>query len=203
MTTKKRLGVMGGTFDPIHIGHLVTAQTVAEAFSLERVIFMPAAKPPHKTEQKVTPPLVRLGMVRAAVADNPRFAVSDIEFCREGLSYTVDTIDELKRVYGDEMELFFIVGADSANDLQKWHNPDELLTKCNFVAASRGGMEWDTSALQNRFGQLAAKVHFLATPALDISSTNIRDRVRRGLDVRYFVTETVRLFIEREGLYRD
>lgn len=199
----EKIGVMGGTFNPVHIGHLATAETVREEFSLDKIIFVPAAVPPHKSGRNIAPAKKRLAMTEIATASNPYFCVSAIEFEREGLSYTVDTIDELKKIYGDGPEIFFIVGADVVNDLTTWHNPFELLQKCSLIAATRPGNFFGDENLVTAFGEAAAKkIHRLTTPALEISSTDIRRRIKQGRSIRYIVPEPVADYIYREGLYR-
>ena len=199
-----KIGIMGGTFDPIHFGHLAAAQEAAELLSLPRVIFVPAQIPPHKRHKHITSPEVRLRMTMLATGDNPLFSVSDMELKRSAArpSYTVDTINELKTVYGADTEIYFITGADSLLDLPTWHNAREILTKCHFVAVCRPGSPVNGRTVEDTFGALARRVIFLETPALEISSTDIRERVRNGRSVRYFMPAAVADFIAEEGLYR-
>lgn len=165
----KGIGIMGGTFDPIHMGHLLTAEYVRDAYGLEKVLFIPAANSPFKLEKKVESAEDRLAMTRLAVADNPHFEASDIEMRREGVSYTSDTIALLRARFGLDVPLYFITGADAINDLPAWHHPRELLELCHFIAATRQGTALDLPKLRAFFGALCdAHIHELATPELEI-----------------------------------
>ena len=188
----RRIGILGGTFDPIHMGHLITAEIVRVSAALDEIIFIPAARPPHKENKGEAPAEDRLLMVQCAVEGNPSFSVSDIELRREGPSYTVDTIAALSEQLGDA-ELFFITGADAMNDLYHWHEPARLLRSCVFIAAARQGVELDESRLAEQF---SPEQH------LEISSTMIRMRVRAGMSIRYLVPRAVEHYIEERGLYR-
>ena len=197
-----RLGIMGGTFDPIHSGHLMTAEAVRDALSLSEVLFIPSARPPHKRGRDVAPAMHRLMMTELATRSNPYFRTSSMELRREGPSYAVDTVAELQRRYGSA-EIYFITGADAVNELATWFHAEELLTRCHFVAATRQGTELDADALAEHFGALGlGRIHRVATPALEISSTDIRRRIREGRSIRYLVPSEVEEYIEREGLYR-
>lgn len=199
----RRLGIMGGTFDPIHNGHLLTAEFVRDAYGLAKVIFIPAARSPFKLDKKVETANHRLQMTRLAVADNPYFEASDIEMRREEVSYTSDTIRELHQILGRETELYFITGADAINDLPAWHEPQVLLRSCHFIAATRQGTSLDLAHLRDFFGPLCDEhIHQLTTPELEISSTNIRERIREGHSIRYMVPRSVEEYIRKEGLYR-
>ncbi len=199
----KRLGIMGGTFDPIHNGHLLTAEYVRDAYGLHKIIFIPAARSPFKLDKKVETASHRLQMTRLAVADNPYFEASDIEMRRRDVSYTSDTIKELHQILGRETVLYFITGADAINDLPAWHEPQELLRSCHFIAATRQGTELDLKRLRDFFGPLCDEhIHQLTTPELEISSTNIRERIRDGHSIRYMVPRSVEEYIRKEGLYR-
>ncbi len=200
---KLRLGIMGGTFDPIHMGHLATAEAVWDAFGLDEVIFIPSAHPPHKQERKIIDPMHRLRMTELAIRGNPHFRISDLELRREGPSYTLDTVTALQASFGKDAELYVITGADAMNELFSWYHVKELLGKCHFIAATRQGTELDTAALREHFGALGeSHIHQLDTPALEISSTDIRRRLRRGRTIRYLVPPQVEEYIEKEGLYQ-
>ncbi len=197
-----KLGIMGGTFDPIHLGHLATAETVREIFALDEIIFIPAARPPHKLDKDISDEYSRLTMTLLATQSNEFFRVSDMEIKRKGLSYTLDTMNELYETFGRSTELFFIIGADSLADLSKWHAARELVAKCHFIATTRQGVDVDFSAVEKFFGAAATEhIHRVTTPGLEISSTAIRERVRLGRSIKYLVPEVVEEFILREGLY--
>ncbi len=199
-----RLGIFGGTFNPIHLGHLVTAEAVRVEYGLSRILFIPAANPPHKHDPAdILPADQRLAMTVMAVHTNPHFSVSDMELQRTGPSYTVDTIDALRENYGEAAELWFITGADAMNELSTWHHAGELLEKCHFIVADRHGTELETDALKQQFGELAeTHIHRAATPAIGISSTDIRKRIRERKSIKYMVPEKVETYIHKEGLYR-
>ncbi len=198
-----KIGIMGGTFDPIHLGHLATAEAVRESFSLDEIIFIPAARPPHKRGRNVADEFSRLTMTTLATQSNEFFKVSDMEMKRKGLSYTLDTMNELHEIFGQSTEIFFIIGADSLVDLQKWHAARELVDKCHFIATTRPGIDVDFSAVENFFGNVARKhIHRITTPALEISSTDIREKVRLGRSIKYLVPEVVEAYISKAGLYR-
>ena len=197
-----KIGIMGGTFDPIHLGHLATAEAVRELFTLDEILFIPAARPPHKLGRKVTDENHRLTMTILATRSNKFFRVSDMELKRTGLSYTLDTIDELHKTFGSATELFFIIGADSLADLSKWHEAKKLVEKCHFIATTRQGVDIDFSAVRNYFGTAAIKhIHRVTTPGLEISSTDLRERIKSGRSIKYLVPEAVEEYILRKGLY--
>ena len=203
MEGKRRVGILGGTFDPVHLGHLLTAESVRDSLKLDEILFLPAALPPHKCRKDIALPEHRLRMVLLATAANPHFRVSDLEFRREGPSYTVDTIDYLRSERGDGAEFYFITGADAINDLATWHEADALLRKCHFVAATRQGTPLAREELIREFGILAREhIHEVPTPELEISSTEIRRKIRQGESIRYMVTDFVADYIYKEGLYR-
>ena len=197
-----KIGIMGGTFDPIHLGHLATAESVRESFLLDEILFIPAARPPHKLGKLVTDENHRLAMTILATRSNKFFRVSDMELKRTGLSYTLDTMNELHKMFGSSTELFFIIGADSLVDLSKWHAARELVEKCHFIATTRHGVDIDFSAVRNYFGAAASEhIHRVTTPGLEISSTDIREKIRLGRSIKYLVPEAVEEYILRERLY--
>ena len=203
MTTKvRKIGVMGGTFDPIHIGHLVIAEAVRTEFGLEKVLFVPANHPPHKQAQNVTSALHRYVMTVLATASNPFFFVSPIEIHRPGPSYTVDTLRQLRKEIGEPVELYFITGVDTIRELPTWERIEELFELCHFVGASRPGCEDAMEATQRYFGTVGqGRIHRLTTPELAISSTDIRLRAQQGRSIQYIVPEMVEQYILKEGLY--
>jgi len=193
---------MGGTFDPIHLGHLATAEAVREIFALDEILFIPAARPPHKFGKLVTDEHHRLAMTILATQSNKFFRVSDMELRRTGLSYTLDTMNELHAAFGTATELFFIIGADSLADLSKWHAARELVAKSHFIATTRQGVDVNFSVVEKFFGASANEhIHRVTTPGLEISSTDIREKIRRGRSIKYLVPELVEDYILREGLY--
>lgn len=197
----KSLGILGGTFDPIHIGHLRMAEHVFQRMELEKIVFIPAYVPPHKLGQDFAPALDRYAMTELAVADNPHFLVSDIELKRSGVSYTIDTVRQLHKLYADR-ELNFIIGADSVAQLHTWHNIEEMLELTRFVAVWRPGYEDAMEELVRHLGERAKeRVLLLDTPVYDISSTEIRTRIREGASLAGLVPGAVEKYIYEHGLY--
>ena len=200
-----RVGLMGGTFDPVHYGHLVTAEEARVQFDLERVLFVPNRFPPHKALDSVTDPEHRYRMTALATAGNPRFAVSRFEIDRPGPSYTIDTISALRRDH-EARDLFYITGADAILQIVRgeWERSAELLTLCQFIAASRPGFPIEVNDLRkyNVTGGLLDNLHVMEIPALAISSTDIRGRVAAGRPIRYLLPDAVAAYIADHGLYR-
>lgn len=195
-----RLGIMGGTFDPPHLGHLACAEEALEAFGLDAVLFVPTGRPAFKQDRLVTAGEVRLAMVAAAVAGNPAFAVSALEVERPGITYAVDTLRELREELPG-VELVFIVGADAALTLPRWYESAELGRLAMFAAATRPGFELGEQALRD-LREHGFDMRPFAVPGLDISSSALRRRVYAGRTIRYLVPEAVRKIIEEESLYR-
>jgi nicotinate-nucleotide adenylyltransferase len=193
----KRLGVMGGTFDPIHYGHLVTAQEALHQFDLDEVVFVPTGQPWMKEHEVVSPAEDRYLMTVIATASNPRFSVSRVEVDREGPTYTIDTLRAIKDRSG--ADLFFITGADAVLEIFQWKDRQKLFDMAHFIAATRPG--YDIAALEE---QAAAHdgITAMNIPALAISSTDIRARVARGRPIRYLVPEGVVTYVGKAGLYR-
>ena len=203
MAEKKRVGILGGTFDPIHGGHLMTAEAVRDEYHLDKVIFIPAAVPPHKQNQDVTEAMHRYVMTVLATCSNPNFEVSDIEMNRPGPSYTIDTIRELLERFGEDTEFYFITGADAIQEIHTWDRIEELLEMCHFIGASRQGCLPDVNQIKASFGELGKrKIHRLETPELEISSTDIRNRIKKGYSIKYIVPTAVEQYIYKQGLYR-
>jgi nicotinate-nucleotide adenylyltransferase len=199
----KRIGVLGGTFDPPHVGHLWLATLAADAIGLDRVLFMPAAQPPHKGGTLVSRATDRLLMTRLAIAGDPGFELCPIEMERPGPSYTIDSIDELERVYAGQAQLFLLMAADSLNAIDTWREPDRLLERIEWVVGPRPGSPLpDRSALEDRFGTNASRIHLLDGPSLDVSSSEIRARVAARHAIRYLVPRGVEELIAERGLYR-
>ncbi|WP_268760498.1 MULTISPECIES: nicotinate-nucleotide adenylyltransferase [Arthrobacter] len=187
-----RLGVMGGTFDPIHHGHLVAASEVAAAFDLDEVVFVPTGQPWQKNAQEVSPAEHRYLMTVVATASNPRFTVSRVDIDRPGPTYTIDTLRDL-RATRPEAELFFITGADAMAQILSWKNVDELWSLAHFVGVTRPGHELSTQRKD---------VSLMEVPAMSISSTDCRRRVSGGEPVWYLVPDGVVQYIAKHGLYR-
>ena len=201
----KRIGVIGGSFDPIHTGHLVIAEHVVDMLQLDAALFIPCNLPPHKDARGLTPAQHRLRMVELAVQHNARFRASDMEIKRGGVSYSVDTIKQLILVYGQHTDLYFIIGADSLKELPTWKNYKVLLSLCTIVTAARPGFALNEIAFAN--GVLspeesnAIKEYIVPTPLIDVSSTDIRRRCREGRSIRYLVPSPVEEYIDKNRLY--
>jgi nicotinate-nucleotide adenylyltransferase len=193
----KRIGVMGGTFDPIHHGHLVAASEVGHFFSLDEVVFVPTGRPWQKDDRVVSPAEDRYLMTVIATASNPRFSVSRIDIDRPGPTYTIDTLHELRAARGAEAELFFITGADALDQLMSWQNADELLELAHFVGCTRPGHRLSGAGLPDQ------RISLIEIPALTISSTACRDRVRMGEPIWYLVPDGIVQYIAKRGLYQD
>lgn len=203
MADRRRMGVMGGTFDPIHYGHLVAAESARATFRLERVIFVPAGQPPHKPAEAVTAAEHRYAMTVLATASNPYFTVSRLEIDRPGPSYTVDTINQLHAAWGPGVAWYFITGADAMLEILGWKQSAALLRSCEFVAATRPGtptarLRAAVKALEREHGP---RFHSIVVPGVATSSSEVRARVRRGDPIRYLVPEPVEAYISKHGLY--
>nr|WP_272905471.1 nicotinate-nucleotide adenylyltransferase [Sediminivirga luteola] len=196
-TPRRRIGVMGGTFDPIHNGHLVAASEVAARFDLDSVVFVPTGQPWQKSHRMVTSAENRYLMTVIATASNPRFFVSRVDVDRPGATYTIDTLRDLRAEYGDGVELFFITGADALSQILTWKNVDEMFSLAHFVGVTRPGHELSSTGLPT------GKVSLLEVPALAISSTDCRRRVQEGLPVWYLVPDGVVQHIAKHELYRS
>jgi nicotinate-nucleotide adenylyltransferase len=191
---------MGGTFDPIHHGHLFAAEEARARFGLERVVFVPCGQPPHKPGAGISPAEQRYIMCALATATNPHFEVSRIEVEREGPSYTIDTLRAFRVELGPDADLFFITGADAILEILTWREADAVLREAHCIAVARPGH--DLSGLAAAIGpERAAAVQVLDQPSLDISSTEIRTRVREGLPIRYLTPTSVVEYITKEALY--
>lgn len=198
----QRVGIMGGTFDPIHYGHLVAAETAREAFSLDKIIFVPAGIPCHKMNE-TTSARHRYLMTLLAIMSNPHFEISRVDMDRGGVTYTVDTLTDLKKRLPPETKMYFITGADAILEIQSWKSPGEVLSMAEFIAATRPGygLENLSRALGPLVVEFQDRIHILEIPPMGISSTEIRHRLAQGRSVRYLLPETVITFIYNEGLY--
>ena len=199
----RRIGILGGTFDPPHLGHLWLATLAADAARLDRVLFMPAAQPPHKRGQRVSRATDRLVMTRLAIEGDPLFELCPIEMERPGASYTIDSVDQLRELYGHGVELWLIMAADSLAAIDTWREPDRLLERIPWLVGPRpGSIAPDRATLEARFGAAAERIELMEGPALDLSSTQIRARVAAGRPIRYLVPRGVEELIAERGLYR-
>lgn len=192
---------MGGTFDPIHIGHLAIAEEARVLLSLDEVLFVPARVSPLKLGNTSADGDDRYRMVELAIADNPRFRVSRMELDREGPSYTVDTLEELHEAYDGNVTPFFILGMDSLETLVHWRRPGDIIRLARLVVVARPGFEVDWEALERAIPGVRCTVDVIDTVRLDISSTELRERVRRGLPIRYLVPAPVEAYIRDHRLY--
>lgn len=196
-----RLGIMGGTFDPIHYGHLVTAEQAREALDLDLVLFMPAGSPAFKQDQRVSDPEDRYAMTVLATAANAAFYASRFEIDRPGITYTVDTLGDLRSQYPDNVELYFITGADAIMDILAWHDAERLASLATLIAATRPGYDIDTAKARIAASGIDFDVRYIEIPALAISSSSIRDLVAAGKSPRYLTSESVMGYIHKNGLY--
>jgi nicotinate-nucleotide adenylyltransferase len=197
--TRLRLGVMGGTFDPIHNGHLVAASEVQALFDLDEVVFVPTGRPWQKADKQVSRAEDRYLMTTIATASNPRFSVSRVDIERDGPTYTVDTLRDIRKLRGPELDLFFITGADALAGIFTWRGAADVFDLAHFVGVSRPGVSMDPELV----AQLPAdKVTLVEVPALAISSTDCRERVAKGLPIWYLVPDGIVQYIAKRGLYR-
>ena len=192
-----RIGIYGGTFNPIHIGHLIVIESVREQLQFDKLIFIPSANPPNKSDPTLAPALERLHMARIAVETNPEFEVSDIETARGGISYTVDTVKTLEALY-PKASLSLIIGADNLLEFQTWKSPQEILQKVELVVMNRPG--YAVQGTKTDYYRLAKHVN---VPQIGVSGTDIRRRVKLGRSIRYLVPQKVEEYIRFKGLYKD
>ena len=201
------VALYGGSFNPIHIGHLITARAVAEQFEIRRVLFLPAGLPPHRWAAELAGAADRHEMVRLAVAGEPCLEASDIELHQEGMTYSMRSLEVCRQAFGPNTRLYWIIGADVLPNIGAWHRIGEMVEACQIVTAVRAGTE--TPDLSGLTGVLTMpqldriKAGIISTPRVDVSATEIRWRVREGRSIRYLVPESVREYIEAHGLYRD
>jgi len=199
----KKIGIMGGTFDPIHYGHLMIANEVLDKYSMEKIIFVPSGNPPHK-ENTSACALDRFFMTNIAVLSNDKFIVSDIEIKSSEKSYTINTVKKLKAKYEDA-ELYFITGTDAILELPKWYDTENLLTLCKFIAVNRSG--YSTAEIEVKINEIIEKYHgqieILKVPMLEISSTNIRQRIKLSRSSKYLLPEMVEEYIIKNNLYLE
>lgn len=199
----RRLGIMGGTFDPIHIGHLACAEQVREAFGLDAVVFVPAGNPVFKKDRTITPADMRLAMCRAAVETNPAFDASAMEIERGGDTYTVDTLRQVRSHYPDNVELFFITGADAVFNIVQWRESAAIAELARLIAVTRPGYVLTEERRADLRAQGSFDIDYLEVTALALSSSELRRRVSRGKSIRYLTMWCVCAYIEEHGLYRE
>ncbi len=197
----RRLGVLGGTFDPIHYGHLVAAQEARYQLALERVLFAPAAHPPHKPDEPLSKVHHRLRMVELAIEGREEFALSRVDVDRPGPHYTTDMLSLLQQAWGPGTEFFFVAGSDSLADILKWYRPERIIQQAKLAVVRRPGIEVDIDALERELPGLSARVCWVEMPLLDISSTDLRERVRRGRPISFFLPPAVETYLLEQGLY--
>jgi nicotinate-nucleotide adenylyltransferase len=194
-----KIGIMGGTFDPIHFGHMIAAESAREAAGLDEVWFMPTYIPPHKRNQPIASAEMRLAMVNLAIAEHPNFRAVDYELARGGISYTADTVQILRQLH-PELSFYYIIGADMVMYLPKWDRIEEIVEVVSFIGLQRPGFEVELKKLPK---ELAAKVQLVAMPLIEISSTVIRERKQHRQSVRYQVCDNVRIYMEANQLYES
>ncbi|MBI2166908.1 MAG: nicotinate (nicotinamide) nucleotide adenylyltransferase [Candidatus Omnitrophica bacterium] len=190
-----KIGILGGSFDPVHAGHLSLARESEAQFKLDKILFIPARIPPHKQEDpSLAPASHRARMVELAISGAPRWELSDLELRRPGVSYTVETLLELRKIYPEPHQIFFIVGADSLADLKKWKDPEEILRLSEWIVAPRPAFPLP--------GKLPPRMHWLKMAPLSLSASELREKIQRGDDVSQWVPQKVTDYIRRTGLYR-
>lgn len=200
--TEQRVGVFGGTFDPVHVGHLIVATELRFALRLDCVLFVPAGRPPHKTSQEISDNEHRLAMLQLALGDSPWFAISLVDMQRPGPSYTADTLAILRREL-EPAELVFLMGSDSLRDLPTWHEPHRIVAQAEIGVARRPGIEVDLEQIYAYIPNARGRIHLVDVPLIGISSTDLRERVRTGRPISYQVPLPVEHYIAEHGLYRD
>ncbi len=188
-----RIGILGGTFNPIHIGHLILAEEALSKLCLDKVIFVPTFIPPHKSEEELIDANHRYRMIELAIKDNPAFEVSDIELRRKGKSYSVDTLKQFKKRFGKFTKLFFITGSDSLGELFSWKDINDIFKLSQFVVANRPGYP---------FKELPKHAEIVLITPIEVSSSEIRKRIREDLSIKYLVPDSVRNYINKKRLYK-
>jgi nicotinate-nucleotide adenylyltransferase len=197
-----RLGIHGGTFDPIHFGHLLAAEVTRETLWLDQVLFAPAGEPPHKQGQSILAVDHRQAMIGLAIADNPAFALSKIDIDRPGPHFSVDTVRLLREEWGTRAEeTFFIMGADSLAHLLSWHQPGQIVELCRLAVVARPGYRPDLADLESALPGISRRVDWVEMPVLGISSSDLQRRVREGRSIRYQVPAAVARYVAEHGLY--
>ncbi|MCS7206831.1 MAG: nicotinate-nucleotide adenylyltransferase [Dehalococcoidia bacterium] len=197
------IGILGGTFDPIHMGHLILAEEARVRLGLSKVLFIPTGQPWLKAGRPISPGHHRLAMVRMAIEDNPFFEASDMEIRRPGPTYTLDTLRELRAQWGNGPEIYLLLGLDALQDFPRWHQPQRILEMCTLVGMARPGyLDFSPQVLDAVLPGASQRLVLLHGPHIGISGTEIRRRVGMGLSIRYWVPRPVELYIAQHGLYR-
>jgi nicotinate-nucleotide adenylyltransferase len=202
----RRVGVLGGTFDPVHYGHLVVAEEVYATLQLAEMVFVPAGQPPHKTHAEITTARHRLEMLELAIASNPHFTISRVDLDRPGPSYTVDTLRLLRKQWGDKTAFYFVIGRDGLEDLLSWYDPSGILEQLtHLVAVTRPGYsesEANYDWLEARLPGIKQRLLIVDAPQFDISASDLRKRVAEGRPIKYQTPDSVESYIVQYGLYR-
>ena len=199
----QRLGILGGTFDPIHYGHLIIAQEAADALHLDSVLFLPAAIQPLKRGRRTTPASARLAMIERAIADNPRFQISRADLDHPGVSYTVDTLSRLRAAWGPDAAFWFIIGEDSLANLLAWRDPAGIIARTRLAVAPRPEVQVPWTRLDAALPALRSCIDPVPAPLIAISATDLRARVAAGRTIRYLMPPAVEAYIAENGLYRN
>ena len=201
MAGEKRLGIFGGTFDPVHLGHLIVAEEFQYQLELDRILFLPTSRPPHKEGQAISTIDDRVAMLKQAIAGNPHFELSLIDAQQAEPTYTADSLQRLSAAYPGT-ELIFLIGLDSLRDLPTWHDPGRIVQQARLGIAGRPDVELDLDAIFDAVPAARGRLDFVDTPLIGISATDLRARVARGAPIRYQVPEPVEQYIREHGLYR-
>jgi len=200
----KDVAIFGGTFDPIHVGHLIVAEEVRVKLGVEEIVFVPVGQPWLKADRRISSGKHRLAMIRLAIADNPHFKVSTLEIDRPGLTYTVDTVDMLRRQMGSEAKLFFLMGGDSLRELPRWKEPKRLIQLCRLVVFTRPGSRLPSmNELEEGIPGVSDNIVIVEVPQIDVSATEVRQQVRQGDPIDELVLPAVKDYILGSGLYRE
>lgn len=199
--SKKRVAILGGTFDPPHLGHFILAEQIKNRFDLAKIIFMPAGKPPHKKDKGISPDQDRFKMLKLAVAENKDFSLSDWELNEDGYSYTAKTLSKFVTRL-DAEEVFFIIGADSLAEIFKWKNPEYLLSEGKFIVYNRSGYDFKKILSQQKYQPYLNNILTYQGLNIEISSSFIREELRNGNSIRYLTLDTIVKFIKENNLYR-
>ncbi len=198
-----KIGLMGGTFNPIHIGHLIIAEHIRTFAGLDKVVFIPTGHPPHKDEKELVSAEHRYNMVKIAIDDNPYFEASRIEIDRVGSTYTIDTVEELKKTYPED-EFFFLIGGDTLDELLKWKNHEKLLKTTQFILVGRSGVDEEkiNKTIKKYKEEYDSSITYVKGPLIEISSTTIRDYLEREISIKYLVEKKVEKYIMEMELYK-